>query len=102
MATKKGPDKIDQLKGLDRAADTMRKELGFHKPGEVLFQMDNWATEVVVEANGYGGATILEIAGSYPGDYKLVREKVFDSEEAACKGASAWCRRSPIPEDKED
>jgi hypothetical protein len=58
--------------------------------GEVIFQASYCISpdeDVVVEADGLGGATLVIVEGNYPIDYLLKLQRGFDSEEEACEAA---------------
>jgi len=60
--------------------------------GEVLFEACYCAwpdEELIVEANGKGGATLLVGEGNYPIDYLIKQYECFSSEDAACEAADA-------------
>jgi hypothetical protein len=81
---------LDRLRRLDEETATLQKELGLSSPGEVVWQADvDFRRLLVVVADGYGRASLLEVEGNYPVDYLLHEQLDFDSEEAACAAASA-------------
>jgi hypothetical protein len=43
--------------------------------------------EVVVEADGFGGATLSVVEGNYPIDFLCLRETRFRTERAAIQAA---------------
>ena len=43
--------------------------------------------DVVVEADGDGGAKLPLVEGNYPADYLAHQEECFQTEEAACEAA---------------
>jgi hypothetical protein len=60
--------------------------------GEVLFEAcySVWPDEeLIVEADGKGGATLLIVEGNYPIDYLIKQYECFSSEDAACDAADA-------------
>ena len=60
------------------------------RQGEVLFEAcySAWPDEeLIVEANGKGGATLLVVEGNYPIDYLIKQYECFSSEDAACDAA---------------
>ncbi len=86
---------LEKLRTLDMEAQRIRNRLGISPRGEVLFQgtLSAWPdNDVVVEANGLGGATLLVVEGNYPVDYLTRREQRFVSEDAACEAAEAMIR----------
>jgi len=105
---KKLAEKIDQLKSLEHAVKKLRNELGYSEPGEVLWKAENWDTIVIVEADGYGGATVMEVDGNWPIDFLTKREKKCETQEEACRLANVWCGYENAkdgdeePEEKED
>lgn len=79
-------EKLAELRILTAEADVIRRELGFSRPGTVTFlaQRDRVEEEtVVVEADGFGGATTSVVVGNYPIDFSVKFEKFFPSEEEA-------------------
>jgi len=59
-------------------------------PGEVIFRASYNIfpdEDLVVEADGAGGATLLVVQGNYPIDYLVKAQHEFDSEEEACEKA---------------
>jgi hypothetical protein len=48
--------------------------------------------DIVVEADGLGGARLLIVQGNYPTDYLIHREQKFGLEDAACDAADAMVR----------
>lgn len=64
--------KLNKLARLQRDADTIRQELGISAPGEIIYQAELNLTSddmLLVEADGFGGATTRVVAGNYPVDY---------------------------------
>ena len=58
--------------------------------GEVIFRAAYSIfpdEDLVVEADGAGGATLLVVEGNYPIDYLVKAQHEFDSEEEACEKA---------------
>jgi hypothetical protein len=92
--------KLAKLKRLQVKIDAIRQELEFSLPGQLLFLATPDAISadmVIVEADGFGGATTSVVEGNYPLDYvtKLERsfpkenEAVTAAEELSFQGASA-------------
>jgi hypothetical protein len=78
--------KLKQLQRLQAQADAIREDLGISAPGTVLYSSPLCALEdevVLVEADGFGGATTCVVEGNYPVDYISKIEKHFSSEEKA-------------------
>ena len=64
--------------------------------GEVLFKgcYSVWPDqELVLEADGNGGAALMIIEGNYPIDYLIKQHQSFASEEAACDAADEMMER---------
>jgi len=77
---------------LQAEVDAIRAKLGIEAPGGLLFReplspCDD--EEVVVEADGFGGATVSVVQGNFPMDYLTHRSKKFETEQAAIKAAEA-------------
>lgn len=93
--------KLAELRNLQSRADTLRRELGISRPGEVTFLAScNEVGDdiVVVEADGLGGATTSVVDGNYPVDYVTKFERSFPSEREAEAAAEdiAFNAISPI------
>jgi transposase len=81
-------DRIEELRLLDHQAKTLREELGYSQPGEVVWQARLDFNELlVVVADGYSRASVLRVSGNYPVEYLLKERKDFDNEHAACASA---------------
>ena len=83
-------EKLAWLKLLDEEAQQLRTELKISKSEEVIFQGDTPEGLVVVEADGYGGATVMEVEGNYPIDFIRKRDQVCATEEEAEALAEKW------------
>ena len=82
--------KLARLKQLQTEAEAIRNELGISPPGAVIYQaylnpVDDEV--VVVEADGFGGATLKVVEGNYPIDYNTSFERVFEGERDAQEAA---------------
>jgi hypothetical protein len=87
--------KLHRLLKLEEQARALRKELGISALGEILFEGSEsvWPErEVVVEANGRGGATLMVVEGNYPMDYLTIRQQQFSTEDDACEAAEELTR----------
>jgi hypothetical protein len=79
-------EKLLELRGLQSKADAIREELRINPRGEVIYlaSLDVCSNEmVVIEADGFGGATTSVVEGNYPVDYVTKFEKFFLSEGEA-------------------
>ena len=94
----KTTDRLAELKNLEAKAVAIRKELGINSPGEVIYEADLDATSddtVVVEADGFGGATTSVVAGHFPLDYTIKFHKFFPTEaEAESAAEDLACHRA--------
>ena len=84
-----------KLYQLENEIAVLRQQLGVSAPGEMIFQAPRsmWsATDVVVEADGSGGAKLLIVEGNYPADYTTHKEQFFQTEEDACEAAERLIR----------
>jgi hypothetical protein len=88
----KASTEIVRLRKLQAEVDRIRAELGISAPGEVLYRasLDVCGDdEIVVEADGFGGATTSIVEGNFPMDYRTHYAKKFNTEEAAIHAAEA-------------
>lgn len=78
-------EKIAQLKNFQAKADAIRKELGINPPHEIIFLGEGGMSNglIVVEADGFGGATLRVVEGRYPLDHITRFEKWFPNERKA-------------------
>jgi hypothetical protein len=82
---------IARLKRLQTEADAIRRKLRISAPNAVLYleSLDPCGDrQVVVEADGFGGATTSTVEGNCPLDYLTHHAKEFRSEEAAIHAAA--------------
>jgi len=81
-------DRNEELRLLDHQAKTLREDLGYSQPGEVIWQARlDFDGLLVVVADGYGRASVLRVSGNYPVEYFLKDRKDFDNEQAASASA---------------
>ena len=81
---------LQKLRKLEQQSRRIRSRLGVSRPGEVIFQapQGRWSdNDIVVEADGIGGAKLLIVEGNYPIDYSIKSEQEFRSEDAASEAA---------------
>ncbi len=78
--------RIQELKRLQIQLDQLRAELDY-SPAGVIWLADYGKSIVVVEADGFGGATTSVIEGNYPLDYFARCEKRFQTEREATTAA---------------
>ena len=92
--------KLNQLHKLEKEISGLRRKLGVSARGEMLFQAPRsmWsATDVVVEADGSGGAMLLIVEGNYPADYLTHKEQFFQTEDEACEAAERMIVPDNLP-----
>lgn len=83
-------EKLDELRNLQSKAEAIREEFGFSPKGEVIYLSALNVCPgdtVVVEADGFGGATTSVVEGNYPVDYVTKFEKFFPRESDAERAA---------------
>ena len=83
-------NKHGRLRELQTEVDAIRRELGISSPKSVLYLSALNVTDdksVVVEADGFGGATVSVVEGNYPIDFVAHYQKEFDSEDTAIEVA---------------
>ena len=83
---------LEKLAALETQAKRIRKHLKISKSGEILYRSPEttWSdNDIVVEADGSGGARLLVVEGNYPLDYFVHRQQSFRSEQEACDAADA-------------
>jgi len=79
-----------KLTGLQKRLDELRKNLGVQPPGALIFsayQSPEDDERVIVEADGYGGATLRVVVGDYPSDYTTQFEQNYATESSALECA---------------
>lgn len=87
---------LNQLCELENKIAVLRQQFGVSERGEMIFQAPRsmWsATDVIVEADGSGGAKLLIVEGNYPADYVTHKEQFFQTEEDACEVAERLVSR---------
>jgi hypothetical protein len=87
--------KLERLRNLEKAVGALRDELAISPLGEILFEASQsvWPErDVVVEADGRGGATLMVVQGNYPVDYLTLRQQQFVTEDDACEAAEQLVR----------
>ena len=83
-------ERLIRLKRLHTETERIRQRLHISSPNSIIFRapvnpLDD--EEVVVEADGVGGARLSIIEGNYPIDFLSLREMKFESERAAIREA---------------
>jgi hypothetical protein len=81
---------LSQVHQLENEIEVLRQQLGVSARGEMIFQAPRsmWSEkDVVVEADGDGGAKLLIVEGNYPADYMTHKVQCFQTEDEACEAA---------------
>jgi hypothetical protein len=76
---------LEKLKQLYAETENIRQRLGISAPNTVIFHASSNAfdeEEIIVEADGLGGATLSVIEGNSPIDFLCLRELRFPTEAA--------------------
>lgn len=101
---------VEKLRLLDDEAKKIRHDLGFSQPQECYWIHYGPESQIVCEADGYGGATVAEVEGSWPANRNLTlregvnlrditkRSQKCATEDEAAKLAWEW---SGMPDDYE-
>ncbi len=82
--------RIQRLRQIQQEADTLRRELEISPPNAVVFMATAKANVdelLVVEADGFGGATTSVVEGNFPLDYFTKAERAFATESEAVTAA---------------
>ncbi|PYJ93623.1 MAG: hypothetical protein DME54_04820 [Verrucomicrobia bacterium] len=86
-----------RLKHLHAESEDIRQRLRISSPNSIVFRAPISPAddgEVVVEADGLGGATLNVIEGNYPIDFLSLRETRFATERAAIEAAERLTNRA--------
>ena len=97
MKTMKTNTELERLRKLEAKCEQTRQRIGVCARGEVLYQAPQsmWSeNDVVVEADGDGGAKLLIVYGNYPSDYSIKTERRFPTEDAARNAAEEIVHRA--------
>ena len=92
--------RLNQLRQLENKIAALRQRLGVSDRGEMIFQAPrsmSSTTDVVVEADGEGGAKLLIVEGNYPADYLTHKEQAFQTEDEACEAAERMIASTTPP-----
>ena len=88
---------LTRLKHLHAESESIRQRLHISAPDSIIFRAPVNAVddeEVVVEADGFGGAMLSVIEGNYPIDFLSRRETRFATERAAIEAAERLTNRA--------
>ena len=90
---------VAKLRQLQPRLDRMRNKLKISAPNAVLYQafLDNSEEQIVVEADGFGGATVSIVEGNYPLEFFVKNSKKFRREQAAVNTAMKIVEESIEP-----
>jgi hypothetical protein len=81
---------LTRLKQLETESAEIRQRLGISSPNTVIYQASINTIDdetLVVEADGFGAATLSIVEGNYPIDFLCLRETRFPSEREAIRAA---------------
>jgi hypothetical protein len=83
-------DALIKLKHLNAETERIRRRLRISSPNSIIFRapvnpIDD--EEVIVEADGIGGARLSIVEGNYPIDFLTLRDTRFATERAAIREA---------------
>ena len=84
--------KRQSIARLQTELDELRQRLGVSERGCVLYRADaSYGDDeiIFVEADGFGGATLLVVEGNYPIDFFMHEERRFATEAEAVKAADS-------------
>src|ERR1019366_9199097 len=90
MKTMKVNYELEKIRKLEKKCEQMRKRIGISARGEVLYQAPHSMfseNDVIVEADGFGGARLLIVCGNYPIDYLVKTDRKFPTEDEDCDAA---------------
>jgi hypothetical protein len=90
-------ESLARLKQLENESAIIRQRLRISSPNAVIFQTPMNAVDdedVVVEADGFGGAMLSVVEGNYPIDFLSLRETGFATERAAIRAAERLINRA--------
>ena len=88
---------IARLKQLESESTAIRQQLGISHPNAIIFRASIDPVEdqdVVIEADGFGGAMLSIVEGNYPIDFLCLRETRFPTERAAVEAAERLINRA--------
>ena len=83
-------DTLTRLKHLHTETERIRRRLSISSPNSIVFRASLNSVddeEVLVEADGFGGARLSVVEGNYPIDFLSLRERTFATERGAIEAA---------------
>lgn len=81
---------LEAITSLQENLDSLRRQLGVADRGVILYRSEpSYADDefIVVEADGFGGATMRRGEGNYPTDFLTFQELEFATEFDAVRAA---------------
>ena len=87
---------LEAITSLQEPLDSLRRQLGVADRGVILYRSEVSCADaefIVVEADGFGGATLRRGDGNYPTDFLTLQELEYATEFDAVK-AAGYCRQS--------
>ena len=86
---------LSRLRQLSEEAKELRRTLAISGEGEVIFKGSlNFEEDVVVTADGFGGALLEIVEGNHPVDYQRKGQRFYEDEDDACDIASRMVERA--------
>lgn len=82
-----------ELIALDAQLGSFRTKFGISAPGTILYSSSLSSSDdetLLVEADGFGGATMHVVEGNYPFDYLTQFAQFFEAEIAAVAAAEEY------------
>jgi len=87
---------LESITRLQEKLDSLRRQLGVADRGVILYRSEvsyGDAEFIVVEADGFGGATMRRAEGNYPTDFLTLQELEFATEFDAVRAAENLRRK---------
>jgi hypothetical protein len=81
---------LEAITSLQEKLDSLRRQLGVADRGLILYRSETSYADaefIVVEADGFGGATMRRGEGNYPTDFLTLQEIEFATEFDAVRAA---------------
>ena len=81
---------LEAITNLQEELDSLRRQLGVADRGVILYRSEASYADaefIVVEADGFGGASVRRGEGNYPTDFLTLQELKFATESDAVRAA---------------
>ena len=86
---------LEAITSVQEKLDSLRRQLGVADRGVILYRSEASYADaefIVVEADGFGGATMRRGVGNYPTDFLTLQELEFATEFDAVRAAEKLYR----------